>query len=275
MGEDVGQRPLGLLPGLYRALIVPDRSFAREDQFTVSRFLLFLQLCILVFAGSMLAETFHQNETMQILSSTETTRRIEKMMANVPKEQRDAAIQRALGTQNADRLSPTTVIGLIVGAALWPLFVLEIWFLSIILMQFLGGEEKPVGDRKHRRSQYLALYCIAPVAFQALVRGLVYAAKDSSAVGSVLTMEEYMDAVEVSFSLVALLGVGRLPGFVEYLVHNLTNPFCLWTLAVATFGAKSVFAVRIGRSFLMVSVVFVVIGLQNQLFAKTVGFFGG
>lgn len=275
MGEDVVGRRLGFLPGLYRALIIPDRSFAQEDLFTVSRFFLFLQLCLFVFSGSMLTQRFHQNETMQTLSARETTRRIEKMMANVPREQREAAIRRALGTQNPGRFSLATALGLIAAAALWPLFVLEIWFLEIILMQFLGGEEKPLGNRKHRRSQYLVLFAIVPIALQVLVRGVVYAVKDPSTVGSVLTMEEYTAAVEVSFSLVALLGLRGLPGLAKYLVHNLTNPFCLWTLAVATFGGKSVFAVRIGRSLVMVSVVFVLIGLQNQLFAKISGFLGG
>ena len=273
--DDIASRTPGFLPGLYQALIAPDRSFGRENLFTVSRFLLFGLIFALVFAGSVLTQKFMQNETMQTLSIAETTRRIEKMMANAPKERRDEAIQRAIQTQSSGRLSVMMVVRLVFGPAIWLAFVLEVWFLGIILMQFFGGEEKPVGTKKHRRSLYLALYGVAPLAFQALIRGLVYFFKDPTAIGNVLTLDEYMEAAEVSFSLIALLGIGGLAGFAKYLAHNLTNPFCLWALAVAFFGGRSVFAVRSRKIALAVFVIFVLVGLQGRLFTMITGMFGG
>ncbi len=61
MSDHTGEKPLGLFSGLYRGLITPDRSFSREDQFTVSRFLLFLLIVVLVLAGSALTQKFFQN----------------------------------------------------------------------------------------------------------------------------------------------------------------------------------------------------------------------
>jgi hypothetical protein len=274
LSDEKSPKPVGFLSGLYRALVAPDKSFRREDQFYASRFLLFLLIFVLVFLGSVLTQKFFANDTMRMLSMEEASRRIEKMMDNAPKEQREAAIQRAQQSQGGG-MGVMMVVGLILSASIWPLFVLEVWFLGIILMQFLGGEEKPIGEKKHRRSLYLALYALIPLALQALAKGAVFYFKDPSDIGSVLTLAEYMEAAEVSFSLVALLGVGELSGFLKYLLHNLTNPFCLWSLSVAIFGGKSVFAVRSGKMLIAVSVIFVLIGLQSQLLTMITGVFGG
>ncbi len=275
MSDDVSNKPIGFLPGLYRALVTPDKSFKSEEQYTASRFLLFFLIFALVFVGAVLTQKFFGNETMRALTMDEATRRVEKMMANAPREQREEAIRRVEQSQGGGGFSVVRIVSLIVGAALWPLFVLEVWFLGIILMQFFGGEEKPVGTKKHRRSLYLALYALCPLALEALMKGVVFYFKDPSDIGSVLTLSEYMEAAEVSFSLFALLDLGRVSGLIKYLVYNLTNPFCLWTLAVAVFGGRSVFAVRSGKIVITVSIIFVLIGLQGQLFAMITGVFGG
>ncbi len=275
MSDENSTKPVGFLLGLFQALVAPDKSFKREEQFFVSRFLLFLLIFVLVFTGSVLTQKFFANDTMRALTLEEAGRRIEKMMANAPKEQREEATRRVLESQGAGGIGVMMVAGLILSAAVWPLFVLEVWFLGIILMQFLGGEEKPVGAKKHRRSLCLALYAVLPLALQAVGKGVVYYFKDPADIGSVLTLREYTDAAEVSFSLFALLDIGAVSGFIKYLAGNLTNPFCLWSFAVAVFGGKNVFAVRSGKMAIAVSIIFVLIGLQSRLFAMITGVFGG
>ncbi len=275
MSEETNNKPTGFLSGLYRALVVPDKSFKREDQFSASRFLLFLLIFVLVFTGASLTQNFFGNETVRALTMEEATRRVEKMMDNAPREQREEAIRRAEQSQGSGGMGVVMIIGLVLSAAIWPVFVLEVWFLGIILMQFFGGEEKPVGPKKHRRSLYLALYALIPLALQALAKGGVFFFKDPAEIGSVLTLADYMEAADVSFSLVAFLDIGMLSGFLKYLAHNLTNPFCLWSLAVAIFGGRSVFAVRSIKIVIAVSVIFVLIGLQSQLFSMITGVFGG
>ena len=268
-------KPIGFLSGLYRGLITPDKSFIREELFTSSRLLLFLLIFVLVFAGSVLTQKFFQNETMRVLTMEEATRRVEKMMANAPKEQREAAILRAQESQSSSGMNVVTIVGVVLGGAVWPVFVIEVWFLGILLMQFLGGEEKPVGEKKHRRSLYLALYALIPLALEALIKGVVFFFKDPADIRSVLTLADYMAETEVSFSLAAYLEITMLSGFLKYLAHNLTNPFCLWSLAVAIFGGRGVFAVPSIKAAFAVLVIFVLVGLQGQLFKMITGVFGG
>ena len=275
MNDEIHGKPSGFFSSVYGALVTPDRAFTRERQFTASRFLLFLLIFVLVFSGSVLTQRFNRNETMIALSTEEAVRRIEKSMANAPREQREAAIERVVQSQDLKQVRVMLVAGLVFSSAVWALFVLEIWFLSIILMQFLGGEEQPIGEKKHRRSLYLALYAIIPLALQALVRGIVYYFKDPADISSALSLSEYMEAAEVSFSLLGLVHAGGLAGFAKYAAQNLTNPFCLWTLAVAYFGGRSVFGISRIKMLIAVAVVFVLVGLQNTLFAMIPNMFGG
>lgn len=272
---DLPQKQVGFLSGIFLALVTPDTSFKREGLFTSSRFLLFLLIFVLVFTGAVLTRKFFANDTVRALTMEEATRRVEKMMANAPKEQREAAIRRAEQSQSTGSMPVVMIVGLVVGSGIWPVFVVEVWFLGIILMQFFGGEEKPVGEKKHRRSLYLSLYALIPLALQTLVKGLVFFFKDPADIGSVLTLAEYMEAAEVSFSLAAFLEIGGFSGFLKYLVHNITNPFCLWSLVVAIFGGRTVFSVRPVKIAMAVLVIFVLIGLQGQLFETIAGVFGG
>ena len=269
---DSKKKQVGFLSGIFLALATPDTAFKRDELYVSSRFLLFLLIFVLVFTGAVLTRNYFDNETVRLLTMEEATRRAERMMAGAPREQRDAAIQRARESQGSGGMM---IVGIVLGSAIWPVFVVEVWFLGIILMQFFGGEEKPVGEKKHRRSLYLSLYALTPLALQALVKGVVFFFKDPAEIGSVLTLAEYMEASEVSFSLAAVLEIDGLSGFLKYLVHSITNPFCLWSLVIAIFGGRSVFSVRFSKITIAVIVIFILVGLQGQLFETVTGVFGG
>ena len=263
---------VGFLPGLYRALFLPDKAFSGDDLYRAYRYPLVLLLIVTITTGSAFSFLFHENETMRALVSAESSRRLDGMMANLSEEDREqVAIPATINTG----FTVARIIGLVFGTAFWFLFLLELWLLSILLMQFLGGEETPVDTKKHRRSQILALYCLIPLGFQEAVRGVVYLFKDSAAIVNVLTLEEYDEATRISFSVLHLIGAGELPGFFGFLVSNVTNPFILWSATIAVLGARDVFKVGAGKSTICVAIVLVIIGLQNQLFSSIQGLFGG
>jgi hypothetical protein len=259
------------ITGLYRALVLPDKAFLEDALFASSRFPLFFLILVLAFSGAASTWRFHQNETMNVLSAADNARRIDSILANVPEEDRNEMVEQVTAISGGTAAS---IIGLIVSTALWFVLFIEIWLLGILLMQFLGGEETPVGEKKHRKSQFLSLYCLIPLSFQELARGIVYYFKDASAIGSVLTLGEYDLATRVSFSVLALFGVSGAGGLMGFLLLNVTNPFFLWTVAVALFGGKGVFRVGAGKMTIALAVIFVFVGIQGQLLAGIQTFFG-
>ena len=259
----------------YKALITPDTAFSEGSVFTVPRIAVLALIIVAVTAGAILSLTFHQNETMRTLTIEESTRRIERMMASAPEEARQEAYRRANEQLNRQGLSFQIVFGVIFGAGIWLIVLVEAWFLAIILLQFLGGEEQSLDEKKHRRSFYLASYALIPLALQELIKGVILVFKDPAEIGNVLTLAEYGEATEVSLSLLSLFDLSELPGIIEYLVYNLTNPFFLWALVVGLFGGVAIYRVKAGKMSIALAVIVVLFGLQAQLLNLIQGGFGG
>ena len=257
------------MPGFVQALILPDTAFKGDRLYSSPRAPLFLVLFLLVLTGAAFTVRFHQNDTRRLLVEAENMRRLSSMMENVPQEGRDAMLERA--SSNRVALAAALIAGLVFGSLSWLLLSFEIWLLNILLMQFLGGEESPIAQKKHRRSQYLSLYCLIPLGLQELLKGVVFFFKDANAIENVLTLQEYNAATRVSFSLITFFGIGELDGLVGFLLHGITNPFFLWVFLIAIFGGRSIFRIGTGKMVISLVITFTLIGVQNQLLGATQG----
>jgi hypothetical protein len=184
-------------------------------------------------------------------------------------------MDRATAQLNQQGWSVQNVAGAIIAPGMWLIILLEAWLLAIILMQFFGGEEQPLDEKKHRRSFYLAAYALIPQAIQEVLRGVILVFKDPTQIGNVLTLAEYAEATEISFSLLSLFDISGLPGIVEYILFNLTNPFFLWALAIGLFGGISVYRIKAGKMGMALGVMVLIFGLQAQLLRLIQGGFGG
>ena len=260
---------------LVGAVTAPDRTFDRDRTVSISRFALFFMIIILTLSGSYLSMRFHRNETMQTLTMIEMENRIQRMMASAPEEAREQARARIAESTAGSGSLFQMIFGTFFPALLRVLFVFEVWFLAILLMQFMGGEEVPLHEKKHRRSLYLSLYAVVPLAVQDLVRGIVLSFKDPEKAGNVLTIAEYQERTEISLSLLEIFRLPALPDFIDFMLYTVTNPFVLWSFAIALFGGRSVFRIQTGKMAIAIAIVFAVIGLQNQFFNMFQGTFGG
>ena len=253
----------GLLNNVYRALITPESAFADEKVFRPKVIVLMAVSFVIFLGGSILSLQFHQNETLRTLSVAEATRRIESQFGGGSPEAKARAVESAERSLNRSGFSVFGLIGAAMGAAFRIGIAIEVWVILLIISQFAGGEESPLGRRKHRRSLCMCLYALIPLALRDLVTGFLISIRDPDSVRSVLTMAEYQAETAVNINIGAFLDLGSLPAFFRYFAANLTDPFFLWFLAVLVVGSAAVYKLKFRRALVLSGVVILVLAGQN------------
>ena len=261
---------------LWGALVSPDRTLADDRTFKTPRIVPFLLILALALAGTALALRFSSSPALRDLTTREVLARLDRMMASAPPEQREEARRQTLASlQNQSPVVAFVSAGAFV-IAQWLLSIVQIWLLFILVPQFMGGEEQPVETRRHRRTQYLALFACVPLALQELLRGVVLSVMDPSRLANVTTLAELQRAAEVNFSIPFLAGLTLIgtPEVLRGVVFNLTNPFVLWAAYVLIWGGASVLRISRLKTAIAGAVVFALFTVEGALLAQVGRLFG-
>lgn len=250
---------------LIRSLVTPDASFRRGELYHVPRSVALSALLFLAVLAGTLSAAFHANPTAQELQLRRELQRVERLMLNAPTEQREIAMEqvRRQITRGAG------VIGVVQGAlgavVRWLILYFEIWLLVLLLVQFAGGEERPLGPRRHGRSKHLIVSVLAPLILAELVQALLLQSTSPAAYSSAPTYEEYLEAVRVTLSLpeAAGLSLAGLAPTLQFLSRQGSNPFVWWAGYVFVAGSTEVFRLSPRRSSVVAAVVLLLIALQH------------
>ena len=157
-----------------------------------------------------------------------------------------------------------------VPGGLFLLYLTELWALLVLYAQFAGGEELPVGERRHRRSLMLAAYTLAPLALRELASGLLVGLQDPSGVRNAVSAAGYRAATGISFSPLSLLELDPVPAFVRFILLFLTDPFFIWAGFVLCAGCREVFRLKGSRAAIPVFVMAAAFAL-NETALESIG----
>jgi hypothetical protein len=258
-------------------LVAPDRTLAEDATFGSRRLVPFLLILALALAGMYFSLSFSRSPAIVDLTTREALARIDRMMASAPPEQREETRQRALQSMQNQSPAIAFVTGGVFVVLQWLATVLQIWLLFILVPQFLGGEEQPVGSKRHRRTQYLAIFACVPLAVQDLLRGIVLSTMDPTRLANVTTLAQFQEAAEVNLSLLYLAGLTfrAVPALPRGLLLNLTNPFVLWAGYVLVWGGAAILRLTKAKAGLVSAIVLLLFSLEGAALAQLGRLFGG
>ena len=229
---------------ILHALATPDSAFNEERTYRVSRVLLLLSLFLLHSVGSELVAHFYT--TPYVMGLVAQQRETESGQFSFGPPGGQGGQHGPAARQAAQQpMAVAQAVGVVVQSLVFVLLSLVLWWLLIIFVQFLGGEEAKTEGGPHRNSKYLVTYAWFPLALRRLLEGILVQLQDPSAAWSAATLADYQRASAVNFSPLALLKLSSLPAPVTYLAYNLTDPFFLWFLFVIVYGGRTVFRLSV------------------------------
>jgi hypothetical protein len=248
-----------------RSLVAPDTTFRSGGIYHVPRLVI---LALLLFAGLLaatVATSVTASDLAQELLLQRELDRIDRIMLNAPMEQREE-VKEQVRQQIAMTSGLPAIIGSAVGAVVqWLILFYELWLVSLLLVQFAGGEEHPLAGRRHLRSQYLILMSLIPLVGGELVEAAIVASLDPAQLAGAAAYSDYQEATRVSLSVVEAAGISladRAPT-VRFFLSHLTNPFVWWAGYVYVAGAEEVFGLRARRSVLLAIILLGLLAAQH------------
>ena len=257
-------RELAAIPG---ALLRPDRTFSGQAVYRLPKVLILLLLFLLDVSGERLVQGYYQNAHAKTLAILEVDSRMASgFVSNAPPEaqarMRAQMLDSILGRQSA----VITSIGIALSGGFFLLVLVEIWLVSIVVSQFIGGQEERHG--RDRPSWTLCLMSFVPLALRKLLSGILMSLRNPDAAGNALTMADYRRLSAVRFDFFSLLPLDHVPVFLAAMARFLTDPFFLWTLAIIMFGGREVYRVPLKSAAVLCLVLVVVLSLQTALLAR-------
>lgn len=251
---------------ILHALATPDSAFKEEKTYRVSRVLLLLSLFLLHSVGSELVAHFYTTPYVMGLVAQQRATAGSQFSFGPPGGQ-GGQHGPAQGQTSQTPMAAAQAIGVVVQSLVFVLLSIVLWWLLIIFVQFLGGEEEKTHAGPHRNSKYLVTYAWIPLALRRLFEGLLVQLQDPSAAWSAVNLTDYRRASAVNFSPLALLKLSNLPAPISYLAYNLTDPFFLWFLFVIVYGGKTIFRLSMRGAAVLGGFVVVVLFLLRLTFA--------
>jgi hypothetical protein len=257
-------RELAAIPG---ALLRPDRTFAGQDVYRLPKVLILLILFLLDVTGERLVQGYYQNAHAKTLAILEVDSRMAgAFIANAPPDaqarMRAQMLDSILGRQSAIMTS----VGIALSGGFFLLVLVEMWLVSIVVAQFIGGQEERHG--RDRPSWTLFLMSFLPLALRKLLSGILMTLRNPDAAANALTLADYRALSQVRFDFFSLLPLGHVPVFLAALARFLTDPFFLWTLVIITFGGREVYRVPMKSALTLSAVLVVILSLQTALLAR-------
>lgn len=257
-------RELAAIPG---ALLRPDRTFAGQDVYKLPKTLILLFLFLLDVTGERLVQGYYQNAHAKTLAILEVDSRMASgFFANAPPDaqarMRNQMLDSILGRQSAIMTS----IGIAFSGGFFLLVLVEMWLVSIVASQFIGGQEERHG--RDRPSWTLFLMAFLPLALRRLLSGVLMSLRNPDAAANALTIADYRRLSAVHFDFFSLLPLSHVPVFLAALARFITDPFFLWTLAIITFGGREVYRVPMKSALTLSAVLVVILSLQTALLAR-------
>jgi len=254
---------------LLHVLASPDRAFEDERTYHVSRVLLVLLLFLIHSAGSELIARFYATPYMTGLVSQQQANDATHFAFGPPPGQGGATGPGARRTQvtGASNGPILQALGVVIQSSLFVLLSLITWWLLVIFIQFLGGEEAKTAAGPHRNSRYLVSYAWFPLALRRLTQGILINLQDPRAAWSAFDVAHYRRASEISLSPLSLAQLPPLPAPIAYLLYNLTDPFYLWFLFLIVYGGMAVFRLSFRGAILQGGFVVAMLYLLQTIFA--------
>jgi hypothetical protein len=257
-------RSLSAIPG---ALFRPDRTFAGHEIYRLPKTVILLLLFLLDVTGERLVQGYYQNAHAKTLAMLEVDSRMSNsFVQNSPPDaqarMRNQMLDSILGRQSGIMTS----IGIAFSGGFFIVVLLEMWLVSIVVAQFIGGQEERHG--RDRPSWTLFLLAFLPLALRRLLSGIVMSLRNPDVAANALTMADYRRLSAVHFDFYSLLSTDAVPVFLAALARFLTDPFFLWTLAIITFGGREVYRVPLKSALTLSGVLVVILSLQTALLAR-------
>ncbi len=254
------------------AFVLPERAFGDERTYHISRVLILLLLFVLYATGSALVARFYATPyvaglVMQQRETANARFAFGPPPGRGPGGQSTQNGRSGLATAAATPSPVVRSIGIVVRSLLFLLSPLLTWWLLVIFVQFLGGEEEKTEQGPHRNSRYLLWYAWIPLALRRLAEGVLIQFQDPAAAWSALNLEQYRRQSAVSFSLLSVIRLPDLPQIASYLLYNLTDPFFLWFLFIIAYGGKTVFRISQKKGYVIAGFVLTVLYLERVVFA--------
>lgn len=251
---------------LIRSLFAPDEMFETDTAFRLPRLVLLMLILFAALVAGSLSASFHTNEVAEELLLQRELNRIERVMLNAPTEQREEAmaqIRRQISQGSGVISIVTGAVGTVVA---WLIVFYELWLITILLIQFAGGEERPLGPDRHARSRHLVLTAMIPLIVAELLRALVLIGTDPEVYRNAATYTDYQEAVAVTLSVFSVAGVEPtdLAPFPRFLLTRGGSPFVWWAVYVFAAGATEVFRIRLRRALMIAMVLFMLLALQSS-----------
>jgi hypothetical protein len=257
-------RELAAIPG---ALLRPDRTFAGHDVYKLPKVLILLVLFLLDVTGERLIQGYYQNAHAKVLAILEVDSRMASgFVANAPPEAQARMRAQMLDSILGRQSSIMTSIGIAVSGGFFLLVLVEIWLVSIVVAQFIGGQEERHG--RDRPSWTLFLMSFVPLALRKLLSGILMSLRNPDAAANALTMADYQRLSAVHFDFFSLLPLQHVPVFLAAVGRFITDPFFLWTLAIIMFGGREVYRVPLKSAATLCVVLVVILSLQTALLAR-------
>lgn len=244
------------------ALFAPDTEFLGDKVLQTPRLVLVFLIVIAGLAAGVITEWARPAELGRELYLARELDQLDALLLNMPPQQ----YERARAQAEADaRLAfgPAAAALRVVGRPLlWIALFYEIWLLLGILVQFGGGEERPLAGRRRLRSQYLVLMALLPLVAGELVEAVTLVAGGTGAYETVASYEEYQAVSAASASLGSLLGLEPKSQILAFLVDVGLSPFTWWGLFIFVNGAQAVFRLTIRGGLVVAVAVLVLLALQ-------------
>ena len=253
----------GLAP--IRSLVAPDTTFRTGRIYHVPRLIILtLLLFVGLVAATLAASVTTSDLAVELLLERELDR-IERIMLNAPAEQREEVKTQVRQQVAMGSGLPAIIGGAVLAVVQWLVIFYELWLVTLLLVQFAGGEEHPLAGRRHLRSQYLVLVALIPVLSSRVIEALLMSSVDPARLATAATYSEYQELVRVSLSVLEVGGVslGNLSPTVRFFVSHITNPFVWWAGYVYVLGAVEVFRLSVKRASLLALILVALMAAQH------------
>ena len=251
-------------------LVSPRKGFFGPGFPAVAPVILFVSLFAVYTAGRRLEHEFYLSPQHTLLELQDARAAIDRMMEGAPDSARTEALRSAAESLTGEGSAVLDAVSTSVPGGLFLLYLTELWALLVLYAQFAGGEELPVGERRHRRSLMLAAYTLAPLALRELASGLLVGLQDPSGVRNAVSAAGYRAATGISFSPLSLLELDPVPAFVRFMLLFLTDPFFIWAGVVLWAGCREVFRLKGSRAAIPVFVMAAAFAL-NETALESIG----
>ena len=255
----------------------PGKAFSGEQYLksSIIALMLFLYVCYAV--SGLLVLPSQQTDTFKELQFNMGLNMLENRMAGATEEDKNTAIEAMRDQMDSPVQLIIQTTGVIFGSGFGLVYILMTWGLIIISSRMLGGEETPYQDKKHQRTLYLSLYAGIPLALSGLVSGVLVITKNPESYSSIITLKDYLRAMDVSPSLFYVFRPeGFYPGtFLNFLLTTFTDPFSWWSFAVLFFGIKSILRLDGNKAVIIIAVTVLVHGGLTTLLTLPAKLMGG